>query len=257
MMVGAVAAIAGAGTFASFSASTTNDAAFNSARVALSNGVGATTCYSPSANPQAGSGVATADIDTGNDASGCAALFAGSYTPGSDATTSVTIKNEGDDAGNVYLFSTATCSSGLSVATKNAGTGDLCGQLQIAVERTTDHTCIYGAVDSGDTDGDTFSTDCKPMTDATTSQAFSDFDSKDFANKLTAATSLAANASNVFQVRVHFHKSTGNTECIANVGATATDDSPVDGFADASGIGCDNKFMNLKASLNLRWLMQA
>ena len=95
------------------------------------------------------------------------------------------------------------------------------------------------------------------MTDATNSQAFSDFDSKDFANKLTAATSLASTASNVFQVRVHFHKSTGDTECTANVGSAASDTAPTDGFVDSSGVGCDNKFMNLKASLNLRWLMQA
>src|SRR5438094_267701 len=102
MAVAAVAAVAGAGTFASFSASTNNDASFNTGRIVLKNTkTSGTACFSDSSS--ASGAEDAANLDT-NDNTNCDALFTSNLKPGDTATSTLTIENKGDFAGSLYLF---------------------------------------------------------------------------------------------------------------------------------------------------------
>jgi predicted ribosomally synthesized peptide with SipW-like signal peptide len=248
MMVGAVAAIAGAGTFASFSASTTNEASFSTARMAISNN---TTCVTPAG--VAASGVASADVDTNNTV--CDALFPNPLKPGEGATKNVAIKNVGDVAGDLYLYATALCTKTVNLATYDMGTAtNLCSRVVMSVEDTDTNTCLYPAGAGA----------CAELGQNTpTTQSFLDFSTnKQFANKITVKSNLATTTTQNVAVRVYWLKTVGTTACSLVIpGGSATDDVPAgtpngDGFVDATGQGCDNPYMNQKANLNFRWQIQ-
>jgi hypothetical protein len=254
MMVGAVAAITGAGTFASFSASTSNDATFSTTRLALSNTVnGGTACTSPAASPGvAGTGTQNVAVDTNDE--DCDALFPDDLIPGTPVTATVDVSNESNDPGDLYLFATAACKVDIADDAFDAGTatftgsGNLCERVQLSIQDTTDSTCVYG------TDNTTPGV-CDTLTDGTTGQSFADFSGAyPFATKKTVATALSTTP-HQFVITVLMKTTTG-------VNCTGLPDSDVDtgtpdGFGDNTGVGCDNKYMNQKADMTFRWLVQA
>ena len=241
MLVGAVGALAGAGTFASFSATTTNDATFKTVRLAMSNAVnGGSACTSPSA--VAGSGTINAAIDT-NDASGCAELFPTPLKSGVTATAAVVITNVGDTQSDLFLFAPANCTVGAVSTAFNTGSaahgtnGPLCGRVDFSLYDGTN--CLFPVATSGA---------CTALADGTSNATFSNFfSSYPFATRLQVATAMAATSgTKTFTVTVRMKNTTG----------CSGDTSPLDGFVDATGVGCDNIYMNEKATLQMRWLMQ-
>jgi hypothetical protein len=143
----------GAGTFASFNATTTNAAStFATGSLILSNKVGggaATACYS-----SGGTGTFT----NGNANSNCSALFTATTAnvPGNSATVALELKNEGNVSGGSGIKGSASsCTAGDAVgggATNTAyhGNGDPCSYIQVKVQETqSDYTtavrCLYDA----------------------------------------------------------------------------------------------------------------
>jgi predicted ribosomally synthesized peptide with SipW-like signal peptide len=255
MVVGAVVSIAGAGTFASFSASTTNDAGFTTARLALENG-GPTGCTSPAG--VVGNGSPQSAVDSNEATTGCPTLFPTPLKAGVIQSANVDIKNVGDVASNVYLFTEAACSVTYATSTYNQGTAtDLCSRVDLSIQGT--GVCIFGA-DTSPADGT-----CDTLAQGTSNQSFAYFSDKNlggananvanartFANKGSAvASSLAVNATSTFTIKVRMKVSSGGA-CTG-----LTDASPVDGFDDTTGRGCDNGYQNQKAQLVFKWLAQA
>jgi predicted ribosomally synthesized peptide with SipW-like signal peptide len=146
---------AGAGTFASFSASTTNSATFATGTLVLSDKVDAgTTCYSTGSSL----GDTSTNTDTNANAN-CAALFTMALNkPGDEATAELDLKNEGSVDGSALQLYANTCSTG-DVATETFhGSGDLCPAVLMTIQeydsatnRTNDDVsgtngnCRYGA----------------------------------------------------------------------------------------------------------------
>jgi hypothetical protein len=255
MMVGAVAAITGAGTFASFSASTSNDATFSTTRLALSNSVnGNTACTSPAAKATGpgSTGTQNTDVDTNDEE--CDTLFPDDLTPGDPQTATVDVSNTSNDPADLYLFATAACKVDLADPAFDAGSysftdpGNLCDRVQLSIQDTTDGACVYGAdVDTNDV--------CDVLDDSTTGQSFSDFSSThDFDGKLPVATGLD-NTAHQFVITV-LMTTTKGVNC-TGLPDSDVDTGTVDGFGDATGIGCDNKYMNQKADMSFRWQIQA
>jgi predicted ribosomally synthesized peptide with SipW-like signal peptide len=133
---------AGAGTFASFSASTSNTATFATGSLVLSNKVAAgTTCYS--------TGVAT-NTDVNDQA--CDAFFNNTAAkPGDSATVNLTLKNEGSlNATTLAAWVSTSCVSAVNPVATYTGSGNLCTQLQLTIQeysdanRTVVSACRYG-----------------------------------------------------------------------------------------------------------------
>jgi predicted ribosomally synthesized peptide with SipW-like signal peptide len=109
MAIGAVAAITGAGTFASFSASTDNDATFQTATVILTNKTSTgNVCWSSNDDNT------TPALDTNLDANGttCDSLLTANLVPGTAYTTYLKLSNEGNATGDLKLFDNAGGCSG-------------------------------------------------------------------------------------------------------------------------------------------------
>jgi hypothetical protein len=159
LAVGALTALLGAGTFATFDATTSNSSTFQSGTIVLSNSVnGGSACLSTTA------GVAIAAANSAN----CQALFSSTnQKPGDTATADLTLVNTGSiDATTLSLFAGGACAnSSAPDANGNFGSGNLCTQLQMTVQETlsdfatsTGSGCIYGgaacAFSASDTPGD-------------------------------------------------------------------------------------------------------
>ncbi|MCU1374816.1 MAG: hypothetical protein JWO68_2102 [Actinomycetia bacterium] len=140
----------GAGTFATFNASTTNaGSTFATGTLVLSNKVNsATTCLST------GAGSTT---DTNANSAGCGTLFTTTVSkPGDTATVDLDLQGVGTlSASKLSLFAASLCASTQNlVATPYTGTGDLCEQTQLTVQETAaNHTtaqrCWYGGFGAG------------------------------------------------------------------------------------------------------------
>lgn len=134
---------AGVGTFASFSASTTNSGSFATGTLVLSNQKDANTvCMST-----------TAGITDVNDNAGCDAAYALTLArPGDIATVNITLKNEGSlDATDLKAFVSTACATTDEGTETYHGTGDLCANLRFYIQgfttsgRTVVTSCYYGA----------------------------------------------------------------------------------------------------------------
>jgi hypothetical protein len=133
----------GAGTFASFSASTTNGGStFATGTLVLSDQVNAATAC-----------LSTGGASTDTNANGaCDQLFALTVKkPGDAATVNVTLKNEGSlDGSALKGFASAACAASNAAGQSFNGTGDPCGAVDVYVQefsdsaRTTPSTCHYG-----------------------------------------------------------------------------------------------------------------
>jgi hypothetical protein len=144
----AVAAIAagglGVGTYASFTASTTNDSNFSTGALILSNRVAAgTTCFSSDGG-----------LDTNANA-GCDKAFDLSVKkPGDSGTQTLDLKNEGTIPGSKLRVYAASCSAANAAGETYNGTGDPCTKVAFylqeyptATDRTNDTNpsqCWYG-----------------------------------------------------------------------------------------------------------------
>lgn len=159
--------IGGAGTMASFNASTTNaQSTFASGSVVLTNTNVASgkVCFS---NGTTDNGAGANTDDNHNEA--CEAAFnMATSKPGETATAELTLKNEGNLGGTLSLLVAdhtppsgvttpqPACSNRDAGGTVYHGTGDICQQLQLTIQRWTDntrttaHSCVYG-VPSGNT----------------------------------------------------------------------------------------------------------
>ena len=142
--VGALLLAGAGGTFASFSASTTNSSAFSTGSLVLSNQKDANTvCLS----------TAGGNTDT-NDNAGCDAAYALTVKkPGDSATVNITLKNEGSlDATDLKAFVSSACVSSDEGTETYHGTGDICANLRFYIQsyttagRTVVSSCYYGGV---------------------------------------------------------------------------------------------------------------
>jgi hypothetical protein len=145
LVLGVLLAAGGAtaGTWASFTASTTNGATFATGTLLLSDKVSSNTaCFS----------TATGSDITTNDRTDCDALFDGLvvHKPGDSTTTTVAIANEGTLSGDLTAY-IAGCTAGDSAGTAFHGNGNPCSQLQFTIQeyadsgRTTPSNCLVGS----------------------------------------------------------------------------------------------------------------
>lgn len=139
---------AGAGTFASFSASTSNSGTFATGTLVLSNQVdNQTACFSTNGG--------TTDLNE----NACDALFTTTVSkPGDLATADVTLKNEGSlDGSALQAYAEATCTDAANTVATYTGSGNLCSTLQLTIQeysdaaRTTVSNCRYGNTTVADT----------------------------------------------------------------------------------------------------------
>ena len=148
LVVAAVFLFGGAGTYAAFSATTSNPGTFATGTLVLSNTKDAeTACLSIGNDP-----------NTDDNANDCSALFSASLRkPGDIATADVTLENVGSiDATDLLVFAPATgCVD--SDAEASRGAGSPCSSLRLTVQefdsaaRTTATTCWYGGGAGGQT----------------------------------------------------------------------------------------------------------
>jgi predicted ribosomally synthesized peptide with SipW-like signal peptide len=225
MAVGAVAALTGAGTFASFSASTTNDASFKTGRLILSDKINTdAACFSTGTNKDA---AINTDANTDENDTDCEAFFANNLKPGDTATVQLTLKNEStsDYTGALSVFADSVCTNELN----NPGIGgsnSLCDGVHMAIQQydatfTTPGTCFFPASAVCDLDEAN-----DRISNFTTSH-------NDFATeRLALGANLAAGDSRYLVISM-------------KLGSAG-------GFS-STGIGLDNVYMNKKANLKLRF----
>ena len=142
----------GAGTFATFSASTTNaGSTFATGTIVLSNQKNAeTACISTGPNSTIDAGDGTTDDN--DNAFGCSSLFSVNLRkPGDTATVDLTLQNVGTlNATTLEAFRSAACTSGTAAGSTYTGSADMCANTRILVEeyddaaRTDIDYCWYG-----------------------------------------------------------------------------------------------------------------
>lgn len=228
--------IGGAGTMASFNASTTNaQSTFASGSVVFTNTNEASgkICFS---NGTTDNGVGANTDDNHNE--GCEAAFNfATRKPGQTATAELTLKNEGSLDGTLKLLVAqhdppgpaglqTACSKTDATDTVYHGTGDICDKLQLTVQRWTDSTrgtplsCVYG------------------MPSGSSCVLDNAYDLKDF-------TETAANVSPGIS--------------IGTLDADGGDDTAwftiTVAFPDG-GAGADNAFQGLVATMAIQWMLE-
>ena len=140
LLLGALAAV-GTGTYATFTASTTNAGnTFATGTLVLSNTKGATTCLST------GGG----NTNTNSNSTGCAVVFSPTVTkPTSTASGNLDLQNVGSLAGTLQVAAVAACAAS-NDAESYHGTGDPCTVIDVYFQEYTSNTfatatasCIY------------------------------------------------------------------------------------------------------------------
>ncbi|MDQ1490727.1 MAG: hypothetical protein QOJ23_3241 [Actinomycetota bacterium] len=204
-VVAGIGALAGAGTFATFTAQTTNpNNTFADGTLVLSNTVGsATACLS------------TAGGNTDTNANGvCDTAFSLSVkAPGDSSTADITLENTGSLPASALKAFSALCTDANAAGENYHGTGSACGKVQIYVQQysdafTTPSACLYGGATGATCD---FSDASKTLTTFVT--AYPNVGSGLSAGALTAAggaspktwvrvgVKLPSNADNSYQGR--------------------------------------------------------
>ena len=163
MVLGAVIAITGSGTFASFSATTANQADFRTGRIDLSNEVDTgQACF---ASGTGADNVADDDANTDENANDtCDALFDDNLRPGVAATAELTLTNDStsDYNGELTVFADTitftNCVSALNEGAEIGGTGNLCDGVEVIIQETdlnfANPVCVWPAADCVFDDGD-------------------------------------------------------------------------------------------------------
>ena len=143
IVVGVLALIGGgAGTFATFNATTTNAGnTFATGTLVLSNTIGATTCLST------GGG----NTNSNTNSTGCAKFFNTTISkPGDISGANLTLQNVGSIAATVASLTKSACTTVDNPSKTFHGTGDLCGALNFYVQEwsnsgfSTPFKCWYG-----------------------------------------------------------------------------------------------------------------
>lgn len=141
--VGVLAVIGGgAGTFATFNATTTNAGnTFATGTLVLQNTISATSCLST------GGGT----TDTNINSVGCAKFFNTTISkPGDIAGANLTLQNQGSIAATILNLTASTCTDSNNLAESFHGTGSVCGALNFYVQEwsnagfSTPFKCWYG-----------------------------------------------------------------------------------------------------------------
>jgi hypothetical protein len=157
MVVGAVAAVGGAGTVATFNATTTNASSITTGTIVLGNTVNAgTECLSYGLNPK----ITAANTNNCTNAFGLSSVSAEPGQPnasGNSATIKVVNKGNLNTTANAagpkgfYLYAPSACANSATAAQPFNGAGDLCGLAQVYIQQysdsafTTVYKCVYGA----------------------------------------------------------------------------------------------------------------
>jgi predicted ribosomally synthesized peptide with SipW-like signal peptide len=230
LVVGAAATIAGAGTFASFSASTSNNGnVFSTGRIELSNTKQAgTTCVSGHTGP---GGAAQASLDTNDNT--CDSLINLTLAkPGGAAQEGrVALANTGDYNGLLQLFVPGAGCTNATVASP-AGSGNLCNKLEVYIQETNSTyttpvaSCVF-PFNAGAACNTSFSAASDSLADLASSATPA-------APKPTTPITINTGVTKYFVVKVSF---------------------PSAGF-DVNGNGADNAFQNRSAAFGLTWRLQ-
>lgn len=158
-VVAGIGALAGAGTFATFTAQTTNPTnTFANGTLVLSNTVGAgSACLS------------TAGGTTDTNANGsCDTLFSLAVkAPGDSSTADLTLENAGSLAASALTAFSSSCSDSDAGGETYHGTGSPCDTVQLYVQQysdafTTPSSCLYGGASGATCD---FSDTLKTLSD--------------------------------------------------------------------------------------------
>jgi predicted ribosomally synthesized peptide with SipW-like signal peptide len=139
-VVAGIGALAGAGTFATFTAQTTNPNTFANGTLVLSNKVGSgTACLS------------TGGGNTNSNSNGsCDAAFSLAVkAPGDSSTANITLQNVGSLAASALKVFSASCTDSDAAGETYHGTGLPCGVVQLYVQQYSDafstpSACLYG-----------------------------------------------------------------------------------------------------------------
>lgn len=154
LLLGLAGNVGGAGTFASFSASTTNEGStFATGTIVLSNQKNAeTACLSTGATPAIG------DDDTDNTFACGSLINVNVRKPGDVATVDLTLQNVGTlDATTLRVHRSAACAQANAAGESYFGTGNMCTTLLFALQeyddaaRTDVGYCHVGAATGADT----------------------------------------------------------------------------------------------------------
>jgi hypothetical protein len=140
-VVAGLGALAGTGTFATFTAQTTNPSnTFANGTLVLSNKVNAgAVCLS--------TGGGTTDSNSNGS---CSTAFNLSVkAPGDSGTTDITLENVGSLAASALKVFSASCTDADAAGENYHGTGSPCGIVQIYIQQysdafTTESACLYG-----------------------------------------------------------------------------------------------------------------
>jgi hypothetical protein len=200
-VVAGIGALAGAGTFATFTAQTTNPTnTFADGTLVLSNKVGTgTACLS--------TGGLTTDVNANGS---CDTAFSLSVkAPGDSSTANLTLQNKGSLAASVLKVFSAACTDADAAGENYHGTGSPCGVVQFYVQQYSDSAfstpsaCLYGGATGVTCD---FSDTAKTLTAFVT--AF-----PDVANGLSAGSLAAAGGADTtwIKVGVKLPSTAGNT----------------------------------------------
>ncbi|HEX8228237.1 MAG TPA: TasA family protein, partial [Chloroflexia bacterium] len=199
MVLGMVSGVLGSGTFATFTAQTTNpNNTFQAGTLVLSNTkTGGTTCFST------GGG----NTDTNSNTNCDQLINATVRKPGDTASQTLTVKNEGSLAASALkLFSTA-CTNANSSGESYFGTGLACGKVQLYVQQysdasfTTPSACLYGGATGATCD---FSEATKTLSAFQTAYGSS-------GSGLTVGSGLAAGASVYVKIAVQLPTDANNS----------------------------------------------
>jgi len=229
MAIGAVSALAGAGTFASFSASTSNDATFHTGSLDLSNKANTgSACFASATNP---AGAQNSDADTDSNTTTCNALITAlDIRPGVLATAELTLTNtsNSDYNGDLSVFADTAdygnCLNAINHVADIGGTGNLCSAVEMTIQRTnsdftTGVTCIWPSGCALDNDQDTISTFISSYPTAN--------------SPLSLATTVTPNTSKYFVVSLKLK----------------------DHGLSSTGIGNDNIYLNKVANFAMRFVL--
>jgi hypothetical protein len=203
-VVAAIGAFAGAGTFATFTAQTTNGSSFASGTLVLSNKVGSgSACLS------------TGGLTTDSNVNGsCDAAFNLSVkAPGDSGGANLTLVNKGSlPASALKVFSSGGCTDADAAGENYHGTGSICGVIQVTIQKYTSNTfatpaasgCLYGGSSDGGTTCD-WTDGNKTLTDFVTNHSA-------WASGVSAGALAAAGGSDTAYVRVsvQFPSTAGN-----------------------------------------------
>jgi predicted ribosomally synthesized peptide with SipW-like signal peptide len=199
MVFGMVTAVLGSGTFATFTAQTTNpNNTFAAGTLVLSNTkTGGTTCLS--------TGGGTTDTNVNNL---CEQLINATVKkPGDTASQTLTVKNEGSLAASALKLFSSACTNANSAGETYHGTGLACSKVQLYIQQysdaafTTPSACLYGGATGVTCD----------FSDATKTLAAFQSAYNSSSNGLTIGSGMASGASVYVKIAVQLPSSADNT----------------------------------------------